>query len=702
MAKSINGPLLLLAISVFLAPIIGGQVYVEAMPLAGDSRSFVSAALGGFELPTVSHTLLVLLAASSFAWSMLSHRANQMINWRLGLSLALFALVLCASIGVSKFQFVSLRIWFEWLGYLVGLAATVACAGRRTGVVILLSALVAGCAVAALQGVSEYSATRAADPTHRIFANWNNPNALGGVLLLGLFPATSLLFSKQRISKIAAAASFLAIFVALILTQSKGALWIAMPVGVITMSVMLVGRLGIFRAAAFLVIIPIFGALLYVGIQSASTSPGSVPRESRLVDASATSTQSEGVRKLLWQSAIDIGLKQPLGVGIGAFRYMSAKPGYTNQTHFAHNSLLQIFAEGGWAALFAALAAFGFWASDFFRGGRSVDAQTAYLRAGILGAIVAVGTHSMIDSDLHFFGIGFLFFVLMGIGLQASADGSNPELMPFGARAFAAGFALLVALVLAYFGVVEYQKARFLYALQTRDPIAIDARQSLMRLAPRDGEVSYLASFTATSPSQRIQMLKDAVKEMPSTKLLRTLARVLLENNQDTSAIQSLLQALNDDPNNLPVRLMLARAYAKQERFEDLEAEVGAMINIERTPYFQVRALPEVIPTETYEARILLQKQARELQMPAREQIELLKGAVDGFEQYLNITYPRVKLFASQTEPLPFGGETLEDANRKLDLAAGAARQLAEIYSSVGEEDRADLSRRLATKFESR
>src|SRR5204862_536544 len=51
--------------------------------------------------------------------------------------------------------------------------------------------------------------------------------------------------------------------------------------------------------------------------------------------------QSSGFRFLLWKGAAKLIKSNPIGYGIGTYRYESARPGYTTETQLAHNTFLQ-------------------------------------------------------------------------------------------------------------------------------------------------------------------------------------------------------------------------------------------------------------------------------------------------------------------------------------------------------------------------
>jgi hypothetical protein len=134
----------------------------------------------------------------------------------------------------------------------------------------------------------------------------------------------------------------------------------------------------------------------------------------------------------------------------------------------------------------------------------------------------------------------------------------------------------------------------------------------------------------------------------------------------------------------------------------DIEERQGAdptktlerLVAVEDTPYFQVRAIPELVPTETYEARLKLARRT-----DGERKIKLLSGAVDGYGKYRDATWPTIKRYAEVDPSASYGGESLQEATQKLELAAAAATELAQTYRARGETDLADAAAAEATKF---
>src|SRR5690606_20884221 len=112
--------------------------------------------------------------------------------------------------------------------------ATIAISGRDRNIKILLSSIGAGSTLVALKGIGEYVQIMGEEPSHRIFADWNNPNAVASLFVLGtlvLLGLTAAIKSNLKWLTLAAAGISTT---GLILTQSKGG-YLAIIVGIVAL-----------------------------------------------------------------------------------------------------------------------------------------------------------------------------------------------------------------------------------------------------------------------------------------------------------------------------------------------------------------------------------------------------------------------------------------------------------------------------------
>ncbi len=700
-----SGPLLLLALAAFLAPILGGRVYTEAQPLEPGFRALAASVLTGAEAPSLGHAAVALLTGIALAWHWAANRVVQVPFGPLLGSMLLFLAALGLSCGFTEFPWLSLGAIFSWTCYGAAFFAAASIAGRTFGPLLLLGALAAGTFIVAADGVLGYWKMLAIDPTWRIFANWTNPNALAGMLLLGVFAALGLAASLLRVAALAAGAGAAVMGFALLLTQSKGGLAAAAVGGAaICLAALLWGRPAGWRLVPFLRWAAVGAAVLAIlGVstlrqRSLSVSENATGVLARVTGAGATAEQSAGFRKLLWQSSIQLILENPAGRGLGTFRGHSARPGLNTQTHFAHNSFLELGVEAGaWSPLL--LAAVGaLWLRECFRGARGRAAAQSLLQAGVLAAVLSGAAHSFVDSDLSYFGTGFSLFLLLGIGLSLSADALTPEQLPKWIRLPTGALALGAALGVAWSGVSQAVKGRGLH--ERNEGMISSAREafSLARnIAPWDSEAHLLGAYAAQQAAEIARLAERAAELGPTPRIYRFLARALLEEQRIEDAESALRSALRWDPNNLQALDIWWKLLASAGRPEEAENVARRAVEIEDKPYFRIRAIPELVPTETFEARRFLASRARD----ARERAELLQGAVEGYERYMRITVPVVLRVARVDPTLSMGGETAAQAAWAMRSAVQAANDLRAAYLSLGKPSEAAAAGEKATAFES-
>ena len=705
--------LILLLVAAFLTPLIGGQLALEIQPiLGGFGAALASVPFDGTEAPTLAHFILGALSIGAFLFVMLGRRVVQVPNNTLTSVLLLFLGLLSATVLISDYKAYSLQIATEWLCYGIALFAVVGSAGRRLGPVALIFALFSGCVLLALKGILEYRDNKALYPTWRIFAGWNNPNALAVMLLIGFFLGAGLLLTQDRIGALVAGFGSVVVGLAIALTGSKGAILVLVPGVLIFLGLTIAlserPRRGVVaaRGAALLVGLIFCAALLQISQRAtpaADGAPGATPAPpagsalSRLTDAGSTSEQSVEFRKLLWKTSIALVRENPVGFGVGSFRFVSGRPGLTTQTGLAHNSYLQMAVEGSVFLCLGFVGFVGFWTRLVFRGIRTLPEPSRLLLLSLCAAVFAVLAHAFVDSDFSFFGTGLSVFLLMGVGLLLSADSVAPEFLIPGLRRIAAGLAVVIFLFFGYFSYVEILRGEAKGELMAGHPDAgAAALSTLESIAPEDGETWYLAAQAARSSSERMADAVRAVQYAPTTRNFRYLARLQLAQNDIGPATFSYQRALRLDPNNLTSLLQLGLLQLKNGDADAAKLTLERLIGVEHTSYFEVRSLPEMVPTETDEARLLLADATNDV----ATRIKLLKEAVDGYLDYVRKTVPNILQMAKSDPPMDYGGESIESAREKLKKAADAATRLAELDQKQGRAADAKTATDAAAAFQ--
>lgn len=676
--KGLRPEAFVLALAAFLAPIIGGQVSQEPQPL---SENLLQEVLGGTALPLMTRALLGVLVLGALAYTLAKRQVIPVPSMPMVLSLLGLVGLLGLSSVFSAFATVGMTSWWTWMLYAGAFGLAVATVGREKGPTLVLGAVVAGCGVVGYKGVVEYLGEAVTNPTWRVFAGWNNPNGVASLMVGGALLAIGLGAALKGPSRWAAWLAGGLSVSTLWFTQSKGGLG-AFAVGLLCLVVMafLVKRpktlaLGTVVTLAVAGLVVVGGPALARSAQPAKAV--GVRAAPRVFQASATQVQSEDFRKNLWKSAVKIATDHPTGVGAGNFRFYSAQPGLSDQTVFAHQSFLQVAAEGTWLA-FGALAFFLLkWFQKVTPTYESEPDSRRLMKAGVVAAILAWCAHGFFESNIYYLGLGLVFFVVLGVGVQLADDLSSPEWSPSwlrGAAALACCLVPMVAMVLA--GQQEVAKASFMASLG--GPQMAEAAE---RLQPsNDPEAIYLLGvYGSRTPEERLDRLTRAAARLPRTKVLRALARAQMQAGQPTSAVSSLLTALKYDPNGLPTLAELMRTYDQMGDKDSAVQTAKDLIAVEQKPSYLVRAIPEIIPTETFEARVLLSYHTQDLKEKAR----LLGEATEGYKRFIATTVPGVVSTGN------LGGIDVDRAIEVVHSGQAANAQYVEALRNAGEPDKA-------------
>jgi tetratricopeptide (TPR) repeat protein len=701
-AIRLQAPTALLVLAAFLAPLLGGQLPLEAGTLQGGLAGAILSIFGGGDVAMLSHLVVATLVLVAFILVMLGRRVVQVPNNTLGAGLLVFFGLLAFSPLLSGFKVVSIATAVEWLTYGFAFYAVVGTVGRRVGPRALLGAIFAGCVVLAALGLREYGQNKVIDPTWRIFPWWNNPNALAVMLLVGFFLGGGLTVISDRPLSLICGLGTVLVGLAIVLTQSKGALLVLMAGTPVLAIAHLFGAqpkhrprtFGVWAAIALTLVVAVFGLLF--SQRPAATTGGTASPLGRVANAGSTGEQSSGFRRLLWRTSLELVKENPAGYGLGTFRYVSARPGLNTQTVYAHNAYLQLAVEGSFVLPVLLILAVCFWLWLALKGISTVPPPNRILQASVIVAVGAVLTHSLIDSDLYYYGVGMSVFMLLGVGLLLSADSVAPEFLFPALRRMGAALAVVVLGSFAYFAYTEMLRSEARGALARRDaPAALAAVETLHSVAPVDGEAWYLTAQVSPTLDKQIEAAKNAVENAPSTRNLRLLARLLLDNGDVAGATLMYNRALRSDPNSLTTLSQLAELYRKSGNESAYRSTLDRLLKVEDTTYFKIRSLPELVPTETYEARL----QLAELTNDQAEKRRLLTGAVAGFKAYLSSTVPTVLRMAKGDPPLPYGGETVQIATEKMQRAAEAAHRLGVLDLAAGDKAGAEEAGKAEAAF---
>lgn len=677
---------LLLCLGISWAIITCGQPLTDAQPGGG-----FSAMLGGaLEVIRLNRALAALLLFGGFAWLLLQQNSPVLPKPKMQIALAVLGGLLIFSALLSPYLSQSLDGTASWLVAFGALLLALGAVGRKEGPQIALGVFCGAGAICALKGVMEYLERREVEPTFRIFAGWSNPNAAAGLFLLLIPVALSLAWTREDWTKWLASLSGGLLTCALLLTQSKGG-YLAFGIGLavfVLLTLLWKGSLkkAVPAAASLALGLLLFGGLVYGPRSSPQPAGSGLAR----ITSGGEVEQSAGFRSLLWKSTIHLAKERPQGWGTGAFRFVSGKPGLVTQTVTPHQNYLGLAAEGGILSLIAFAACAFFWLIRVLPGAKAMTEPQNLLRAGVVAGILGAGAHGMVDSTFAYPGFLVLFFALLGVGLQLSADGSAPELMPKPLRQ-AAALALCFAPLLLVLAFARYESAKttLLNAVSSRDAAAVAAAlPPVEAMAALDGESAYLAGMHSSNEESRLKLLELASKRMPASRVFRALARAQEQAGNGSAALAALNRALEVDPSNMPALLLMMKMQDQQGDRDSAIKTAERLKALESSTVFTVRSLAELVPTETFQASLFLAKSGAK---PESEQ-ELLLSAIKGWADYCRLTLPKVVEFSKGQ--LPYGGQTPETARENLQLAKEALTLIKSEGLDAKDQEELDSSRR--------
>lgn len=261
--------------------------------------------------------------------------------------------------------------------------------------------------------------------------NGFNPNMTGGLLALFLPPALALSIRAENwLQRLLAIVTFLMLSVALLLTQSRGAILGAIVALVIVSGVMSKPLRWLWWA----------GGLLTLGVMAVKGS--SILQMLMSSNASTNGVHSMAQRTELWSRAIYAGVDFPLtGIGLGQFPntvqllYPTFQVTLTADVPHAHNLYLQTLAEMGYPGLIVTIAFLLVLLFALIRRTRQAQNSMTPLAIGLLGSLTVLLAHGIVDvptySPLSAIVIWGMFGLMMAVGITGdrplSAEASHHD-----------------------------------------------------------------------------------------------------------------------------------------------------------------------------------------------------------------------------------------------------------------------------------
>ncbi|MDP9068352.1 MAG: O-antigen ligase family protein [Actinomycetota bacterium] len=338
-------------------------------------------------------------------------------------AVALFAWALIALPSSSNVE-LGIKQIFALAGAIVFAAMVLTCCERAWDLRRVLGGLIAVGVLAALfaltSGVQPEASFGGAVISGRAVGTFNQPNQLGAfAAMVSMVAAGMMLGAESRLGRILAGVAFAVVFMALILSLSRGA-WIGTALG----GLLFVVALPRARRAVLVAAIPL-AVLLAVAGSIAPETPELQVVGDRL--QAFTTENPYDSRPKIWQEARRQVAADPwTGQGPGNFPVVSARSGSEADTVFAdhaHNLLLNWAAEAGIPAAVLIVGVVSAVAIAARRARRSaIDREQprhAALVVGIAAALITVMGQGLVDYPLKNAVIWFTVWGLVGALLAA-------------------------------------------------------------------------------------------------------------------------------------------------------------------------------------------------------------------------------------------------------------------------------------------
>jgi tetratricopeptide (TPR) repeat protein len=245
-----------------------------------------------------------------------------------------------------------------------------------------------------------------------------------------------------------------------------------------------------------------------------------------------------------------------------------------------------------------------------------------------------------------------------------------------------------------WFAANDVRLGKLEYAIRSRD-IEAAKRLSDTEIASASGDhrgwmsAATVAAGTGKPLEAQERLLRRSIAAGPTLAAYRALARVQEAQEKTLEATASLQAALEWDPNNLLALNALLRLEQTREGGKPMEV-ARRIVDVESTPYYQVRAIPELVITDTLPAHLVLASGASDA-----EKLTLLRSAVEVYLKYCDVTVPKILEFAKLGMDGGYGGESVAGAQAKVEQA----KEALEFYSRTPGFD-SELSRSVSVRFE--
>ncbi len=715
------------ACALALAPWLMGSLYVGPRPVAPDN--VLSGLFWTGDFPLMGALLVgvaILVGLLLCGWHVAMWRLP---IGRVALPFALLLFWMALSAVVNGSGWYGLRRLTEWSLAFVLLLVIVAIVRRSASAHTIIIALIATATLISLRACTEYALNRLMGISNwRVFASFFNPNLLAGYLAMTAPFTLGVLLAVGRTGRTVRTGqrgpTDPTVWTALLTV----ALWLQLSALVLTGS-----RLGVLTALGGILVFlalalwwkvltrDLLLRLALVGVLLLGVVWLSLPTAQRLTPQAASQDVHSGSFRLeTWKGVIRMVLANPvMGVGTGAFEWRYPRYAEVGFTRLAHNSYLDLASEAGIPALLLLLALGIGWLTRALQPElpppAQSEAKSSYspptprpslfdwrpIRLGIVAGVAAGATHNFVDSDLACAANLLTLTGLLALGLALAIDGVYT--IPLGVierrgTVLVLSAALGLSLASAGLGELHAHVARY-EMLVGHIPQAIERLSRARSLDATNpdylmdaGELYYAQGRRDTA----FTLMERAVQLKPSPQFWYRLGLYYALEGKRDQARAAFEQVLQIDPNSLPALLKLARLETPDPSMPMLTPKARAyyerVLQLERSPYGQVRAVPEMVETAYGFAHLALARHYEESGDPTRARTEY-ESALRVFRAYRERTLPfnrmgkEVGLYNPEREQtiLEAHRRTLEGLIRLLEQQGEPTQALREEYARLTE-----------------
>jgi len=646
----------LTGVGVALAPWLSGSVYVGARPVAPDDT--LIALLWSADMPLMGMFVASLLIVAGFLIAAWNAEMWRLPVGRFLLPSVLLILWMGVSAVVMQSGWAGLLRVVQWLMGLIAMLTIVAVVRRGGSAWLVIAPMLVSASLIALRGCTEYLINALGGvPNWRVFATFFNPNLLAGYLAMTA-PLTlgALLMLGRELPeprrRMYTALLTVAVWLqlsALALTASRLGMLAFLGAGGVLMVVAGAWKL---LARDFILRLMVVGVLL-VGVFWLST-----PATQRLTPQAATQDVHSGAFRIeTWKGTLRAALANPImGVGTGAFEWQYPRYAQVGYTRSAHNTYLEMAAESGLPALLLLLAASLGWLVRAAQREQSPDPNRPVtrvmdwrpIRVGILAGVAGAALHNAVDSDLQAFANLLTLWAILGLGIALAVDGVfTIPIRAIERRGTALAAGLTVAVALTAFGLGEWYANQGRYeTLVTHVPQAAEFYSLARRFDSTNpdylmdaGELYYALGRRETA----FELMTRSVKLKPSPRNLYRLGLYYEREGDLEKARTQYEAALARDPHCLPALLKLAQLAQPDPNNPRLSEQAKRyyerVVEIQNSPYGQIRAVPEIVETAYGFAHLALARHYRALNETVKAQGHY-EQALAVFRNYREVTYP--------------------------------------------------------------